>query len=94
MSFCYYWMPLRSIFYFVCHLLGLQAFKLNTSSGNIFDTVIIPRKWYGLPGILFSLFYTVGLHLLFNSLPMLVLMNVLLLNGYLNFFLITPKLQY
>ena len=70
---------------FIGLLTGIQM--LNTSSGNIFLILgIIPRKWYGLPGILFSPFLHGGFtHLLFNSLPMLVLMNVLL-NGYLNFF--------
>lgn len=77
---------------FIGLLTGIQI--LNTSSGNIFLILgIIPRKWYGLPGILFSPFLHGGFtHLLFNSLPMLVLMNVLLLNGYLNFFLITSQI--
>ncbi|MBM4211754.1 MAG: rhomboid family intramembrane serine protease [Gammaproteobacteria bacterium] len=67
---------------------------LNISSGGILNILgIIPRRWYGLPGILFSPFLHGSFsHLLFNSLPLIVLMNVLLLNGYLMFFIVTSQI--
>ena len=49
---------------------------------------IIPRRLYGLPGILFApLLHANFNHLFFNTIPMVVLSNFLLING-LNYFLI------
>ncbi|KTD16351.1 rhomboid family intramembrane serine protease [Legionella jordanis] len=48
---------------------------------------IIPRRLYGLPGILFAPFLHANFnHLFFNSIPLLVLSNFLLING-LHYFL-------
>lgn len=48
---------------------------------------IIPRRVYGLPGILFSPFLHANFnHLFFNTIPLIVLSNFLLING-LNYFL-------
>lgn len=49
---------------------------------------IIPRRWYGLPGIVFSPFLHANFnHIFFNSIPLLVLSNFLLIHG-LNYFLL------
>ena len=49
---------------------------------------ITPRKLYGLPGILFAPFLHVNFnHLFFNSIPLLVLSNFLLIHG-INYYLI------
>mgnify|MGYP001964051443 CR=1 FL=1 len=76
----------------ILFLLGIQIF--NTLTGNIFLILgIIPRKWYGLPGIIFSPFLHGGFtHLLFNSVPMFILMNVLLMQGYISFFLVSSQI--
>lgn len=43
---------------------------------------IIPRKWYGLPGIFFApLLHANFNHLFFNSIPLLVLGNFILISG-------------
>jgi membrane associated rhomboid family serine protease len=43
---------------------------------------ITPRQWYGLPGIVFSPFLHANFnHLFFNSIPLLVLSNFLLIQG-------------
>ena len=67
---------------------------LNISSGGalmIFG--IIPRRWYGLLGIIFSPFLHGSFtHLLFNSLPLIILVNVLLLGGSLHFFIISSQI--
>ena len=70
-------------------------YVLNTLCGNIFFVLgIIPRKWYGLPGIIFSPFLHGGFtHLLFNSLPLVILINVLLMKGKLSFFLTTSEIM-
>ncbi|KTD25680.1 AraC family transcriptional regulator [Legionella lansingensis] len=48
---------------------------------------IIPRRVYGLPGIIFSPFLHANFnHLFFNSIPLLVLSNFILING-LSYFL-------
>lgn len=53
---------------------------------------IIPRRLYGLPGILFApLLHANFNHLFFNSIPLVVLSNFLLING-LPYFLISTVL--
>ncbi len=53
---------------------------------------IWPRKWYGLPGILCSPFlHGSWSHLFFNSIPLIILINLTLLYG-LNVFLILSLL--
>ena len=67
---------------------------LNISSGGALAVLgIIPRRWYGLLGILFSPFIHGSFtHLLFNSLPLIILVNVLLLTGELQFFIISSQI--
>lgn len=51
---------------------------------------IIPRRWYGLPGILFApLLHANFNHLFFNSIPLLVLSNFLLIPGLYYFIFVT-----
>ena len=48
---------------------------------------IIPRRWYGLPGLLFAPFLHANFnHLFFNTIPLVVLSNFLLIHG-LSYFL-------
>ncbi len=49
---------------------------------KLFCLGIIPRRWYGLPGIFFAPFLHADFnHLFFNSIPLLVLSNFVLING-------------
>jgi len=51
---------------------------------------IIPRRWYGLPGIFLAPFLHADFnHLFFNTIPLLVLSNFLLVNGLPYFLYIT-----
>jgi membrane associated rhomboid family serine protease len=51
---------------------------------------ICPRKWYGLPGIVCSPFLHGGFnHLFFNSVPLLILVNLTLLYGVHTFISLT-----
>lgn len=51
---------------------------------------ITPRKSYGLPGILFAPFLHANFnHIFFNSIPLLVLSNFLLINGLAYFLQVT-----
>lgn len=48
---------------------------------------IIPRRWYGLPGIIFAPFlHANATHLFFNCIPLIVLSDFLLFNG-INYFI-------
>jgi len=54
---------------------------------------ITPRRLYGLPGILFSpLLHADFNHIFFNSIPLLVLSNFLLINGVTYFLLVTLEI--
>lgn len=58
--------------FFINNLIGKRLFFLG----------IIPRRLYGLPGILFApLLHANFNHIFFNSIPLLVLSNFLLING-------------
>ncbi|KTD07108.1 rhomboid family intramembrane serine protease [Legionella jamestowniensis] len=51
---------------------------------------IIPRRFYGLPGIVFApLLHANFNHLFFNSIPLVVLSNFILINGLLYFLYVT-----
>jgi hypothetical protein len=51
---------------------------------------IIPRRLRGLPGILFApLLHANFNHLFFNSIPLLVLSNFILINGFIYYLVIT-----
>lgn len=55
---------------------------------NVFG--ILPRTPFGLVGIIFSPFLHGSFsHLLFNSIPLFLLMNLLLLTGLVNFIIVT-----
>ncbi|MDA9832472.1 rhomboid family intramembrane serine protease [Gammaproteobacteria bacterium] len=83
-------------FVFCLRMVGLLVaiHFLNISSGGALMVLgIIPRRWYGLLGILFSPFIHGSFtHLLFNSLPLIVLVNVLMLGGDLQFFMISSQI--
>ena len=52
------------------------------TSNRLLYLGIIPRRWYGLPGIICSPFLHMNYnHLFFNSIPLLVLSNFILFNG-------------
>lgn len=58
---------------------------------NIFG--IIPRKWYGLPGVVCSPFLHGDFnHLFFNAIPLFVLMNLVLLEGWQPFLIVTASI--
>ncbi len=60
--------------------------------GRLLQLGIIPRSIYGLPGILFAPFLHANFnHIFFNSIPLIVLSNFILING-LNYFLWTSVL--
>ena len=67
------------------------VFFLNQLLGGVlFVLGIIPRKIYGLPGILFSPFlHTNFNHLFFNTIPLLVLSAFILIHGLPYFILVT-----
>jgi membrane associated rhomboid family serine protease len=75
-------------------MLLVAVHMLNISSGGALMILgIIPRRWYGLLGVFFSPFLHGSFtHLLFNSLPLIVLVNVLLLGGDLRFFIISSQI--
>lgn len=51
---------------------------------------IIPRRLWGLPGIIFAPFLHANFnHIFFNSIPLVVLSNFLLINGLFYFLLVT-----
>ncbi|MGQ3892820.1 rhomboid family intramembrane serine protease [Legionella sp. CNM-4043-24] len=64
-------------------LLPWLVYLLNGLLGRrLFFLGIIPRRWYGLSGIVFApLLHANFNHLFFNSIPLLVLSNFILVNG-------------
>lgn len=72
-------------------ILGLMVgvYTLNLILGNrLLYFGIIPRRWYGLPGIIFSPFLHANFnHLFFNLIPLIVLSNFILIRGGLNYFI-------
>lgn len=68
--------------YFLNRLLG----------GALFYLGLVPRRWYGIQGILFSPFLHGNFnHLFFNTIPLLILSNFILMTG-LDYFLIVSVL--
>lgn len=67
------------------------TFFLNKLLGDRLNLLgIYPRKWYGIPGIVCSPFLHGNFtHLLFNSIPLFILINFILLQGESVFFHIT-----
>lgn len=61
---------------------------LNVFAGHRLNILgIIPRRWYGLPGIIFSPFLHGDFtHLFFNSIPFFVLSDLLLTEGHLIYY--------
>ena len=71
------------VLFFINNILGKRLFILG----------IIPRRWYGLPGILFApVLHANFNHIFFNSFPLLVLSDFLLING-LAYFIFVPLLS-
>ncbi len=63
------------------------AFFITSLDKRLLYFGIIPRRIYGLPGIFFAPFLHANFnHLFFNTIPLLVLSNFLLMNGV-NYFL-------
>jgi len=51
---------------------------------------IYPRKWYSLPGIfLYPFIHSNFNHLFFNSIPLFILINFILLSGYQTFYYVS-----
>jgi membrane associated rhomboid family serine protease len=66
------------------------VFFLTLADRRILYLGIIPRRLYGLPGIFFApLLHVHFNHLFFNTIPLLVLSNFLLINGLNYFFGVT-----
>ena len=66
------------------------AFLLTCFNKNLLILGIIPRKIYGLPGILFAPFLHANFnHLFFNTIPLAVLSSFILTNGLLYYILVT-----
>lgn len=65
-------------------------FLSNLTGKRLLMLGIIPRRWYGLPGILLSpLLHANFNHIFFNSIPLLVLSNFLLIQGVTYFLYVT-----
>ena len=55
---------------------------------------IYPRRWFGLPGILFAPFlHANAAHLFFNSIPLIVLSDFLLMQGLHAYLQITAEIM-
>lgn len=78
----------QSLLYILLILWG--AFVITSLDKRLLFLGIIPRKLYGLPGILFApLLHANFNHLFFNSIPLLVLSNFILIHGTAYFMLVT-----
>ena len=74
----------------VCILWGV--FLITSLDKRFLHLGIIPRRWYGLLGVVFAPFLHADFnHLFFNTIPLLVLSNFLLIHG-LTYFLIATAL--
>lgn len=64
---------------------------INAAVGYRFNLLgIHPRKWYGIPGIVCAPFLHGGFnHLFFNSIPLFVLLNLILMYGIPMFYCVT-----
>ena len=63
-------------------VLWILFFMSNLTGKRLLLLGIHPRKWWGLPGIIFSpLLHANFNHLFFNSIPLVVLSNFILIHG-------------
>lgn len=81
----------QSLFYILLILWG--AFLITSLDKRFLFLGIIPRKVYGIPGILFApLLHANFNHLFFNSIPLIVLSNFILIYGTTYFMLVTVSI--
>ena len=72
----------------VCVLWGV--FLVTSLNKGLLHLGIIPRRWYGLPGVFFAPFLHADFnHVFFNTIPLLVLSNFLLIHGLIYFLVAT-----